>query len=129
MPSEKQIIATDLTMGLLFLLSTLSFFTAVAEWWIILAVAVHTAGCMLIFHLCEHGRPRVSLFVFCAQLGATIVATALNAPIAAGMEFALFAGVAFGILGYRFVYGVFWPVPETRVANVQQQTSTPSFFR
>ena len=129
MPSENQILVTDFAMGVLFLISTLSFFTIVAEWWVILAVTGHAAGCMLMLHLCEHGTPRLSLFVFCAQLGVTIVVTALNAPIAAGMEFALFAGIALGILGYRFVYGVLRPVPEKRVANARRGTAQPSFFR
>ena len=129
MPSKNQILATDFVIGLLFLLPTLSFFTIVAEWWVVLAVTGHAAGCMLMLHLCEHGAPRISLAVFCMQLGATIAVTALNAPIAAGMEFALFVGIALGILGYRFVYGVLRPIPDRRVATETRRTSTPSFFR
>ena len=129
MPSKNPILATDFAIGLLFLLPTLSFFTVVTEWWAVLAVTGHAAGCMLMLHLCEHGEPRASLAVFSMQLGATIAVTALNAPIAAGMEFALFVGIALGILGYRFVYGVVRPIPDRRVATETRPTSTPSFYR
>jgi|AntDeeMetagen134_2_1112570.scaffolds.fasta_scaffold00524_9 hypothetical protein len=129
MASKKQILVSDLSIGVLFIIATLLFFTAAAEWWVILAVTGHTAACMLLLHLCEHGRPRGSLVVFCVQVGVTVGVTALDAPVAAGLEFALFVGLGLGLLGYRFLYGIVRPIPEKRLTNARRRTATPSFYR
>ena len=129
MPSTTRILVSDLALGVLFVVSTLLFFSAAADWWVLFAVVGQTVGCMLCLHRCEHGRPRESLVVFSAQVGATVAATALGVPTAAGLEFALFVGLGLGLLGYRFLYGIVRPIPEWRLTNARRRTSTPSFYR
>lgn len=129
MPSTTRILVGDLALGVLFVVSTLSFFTTAADWWVMLAVGGHTAACMLCLHRCEHGRPQESFVVFCLQVWMTVGVTALDAPVAGGMEFALFVGLGLGILGYRFIYGVVRPIPEKRLTNARRRTATPSFYR
>jgi hypothetical protein len=128
MPSTTRILVGDFAIAGLFLLSTL-FFVTTPKWWMIPAVVGQTVGCVLFLYLCEHGTPRGSLVVFSLQVGVTIAVTVLDAPIAAGMEFALVVGLGVGLLGYRLVYGVLRPIPDRRVANARQSRSTPSFYR
>ncbi|MFW5977722.1 MAG: hypothetical protein ACOCP2_00615 [Halohasta sp.] len=129
MPSTTRILVGDLALGALFVVSTPSFVTTAADWWLIPAVVGQTVGCVLFLYLCEHGRPRASLVGFCVQVGGTVGVTALDAPVAAGIEFALFVGLGLGLLVYRFVYGVLRPVPEKRITNARRRTPSPSFFR
>jgi hypothetical protein len=129
MPSTTRILVGDFAIGGLFLLSTLFFATTTTDWWLIPAVVGQTVGCVLFLYLCEHGTPRGSLVVFSLQVGVTVAVTVLDAPIAAGMEFALFVGLGVGLLGYRFVYGILRPVPDRRIANARQRPSTNSFYR
>ena len=129
MPSTTRILVGDFAIGVLFVVSTFVFFTTAADWWVLLAVGGHTAACMLLLHRCEHGRPRESLVVLCMQVGLTVAATALGVPTAAGLEFALFVGLGFGLLGYRLLYGIVRPIPEGRLTNARRRTSTPSFYR
>ncbi|MFO7834986.1 MAG: hypothetical protein R6V31_13295 [Halohasta sp.] len=129
MPSTTRILIGDFVIGSLFLSSTLSFFTTAVDWWLIPAVVGQTVGCMLFLYLCEHGRPRGSFGVFSLQVGVTVAGTALGAPVAAGMEFALFVGLGLGLLGYRLLYGVVRPIPEQRTTSARRRTSAPVFFR
>lgn len=129
MPSTTRILVGDFAIGVLFVVSTLLFFRAAADWWVILAVVGHTVGCMLLLHRCEHGRPRESLVGFCVLVGVTVGVTALGPPVAAGLEFALFIGFGLGLLGYRVIYGIVRPIPERRLTNARRPAATPSFYR
>ena len=129
MPSATRILVGDFAIGVLFVVSTLSFFRTSVDWWVMLAVIGHTVGCILFFYRCEHGRPRESLVGFCALVGVTVSVTALGAPVAAGLKFALFVGFGLGLLGYRFLYGIVRPIPEWRLTNARRPTATPSFYR
>ena len=129
MGSKKQVLLVDFGLAVIFLITSLSFFKIIVEWWVILAIVSHTVLFSTALYMSEHNKKLVPLGIVCAQISVTILLTVTKIPIAAGMEVSLFIGIALGILGYRFKYGVLQPIPKQRLQQTSQQTSRVLFFR
>jgi hypothetical protein len=129
MSSEKKVLLVDFGAGIVFLASSVFFVSSTVEWWVISAIIGHTAVFATALYMSEHNETLVPLVILCTQMTITVLFTVTNGPIAAGMEVSLFVGIALGILGYRFAYGVLQPIPQKRLQQVSQQTSNVLFFR
>lgn len=113
--AERRLILQDLVLAasnlLIFLLldGTLS---VTGEWWIAAVVAL-VSGCL--FAAADRSRMGLwALFVAgVTAMGVIVWMTTLDAPPVGGFT-RLFLGLALGMGGNRFVFGVVRPVPEFR---------------
>jgi len=113
--AERKLVLQDLVLAasnlVIFLLldGTLS---ATGQWWIAAVVALVSGG---LFAAADRSRVGLwALFVAgVAAIGGIVWMTTLDAPPVGGFT-RLFLGLALGLGGNRFVFGVVRPVPDYR---------------
>jgi hypothetical protein len=130
MDAQGKVLLFDSLLGIVWIVAGLTFADPAAVagvWWFVGVAAAAAAGALA---LEEHGyTPEGSLQWFAIAVAGvlavgvvTVAAVSiLLEPTATVAVSALQVGLGLGVIAYRLLYGLVWPVPDARLDRAREQ--------